>query len=73
MNSIVCQLVTIVSLPVIIIIHCFCYRLSKSGIINFTMSKRKTVSADEKRERMLQLFHEKKEFFQLKAIILTEK
>ncbi|XP_050525906.1 meiotic nuclear division protein 1 homolog isoform X2 [Daktulosphaira vitifoliae] len=32
------------------------------------MSKRKTVSADEKRERMLQIFHEKKDFFQLKDL-----
>ncbi|XP_050427152.1 meiotic nuclear division protein 1 homolog [Adelges cooleyi] len=32
------------------------------------MSKRKTVSAEEKRTRMLQLFHEKKDFFQLKDL-----
>ncbi|KAJ9600763.1 hypothetical protein L9F63_001078 [Diploptera punctata] len=32
------------------------------------MSKRKGVSADEKRNRMLQLFYEKKEFFQLKEL-----
>lgn len=31
------------------------------------MSKRKGVSAEEKRTRMLQLFYEKKEFFQLKV------
>lgn len=31
------------------------------------MSKRKTVSAEEKRTRMLELFHEKKEFYQLKV------
>ncbi|XP_044738117.1 meiotic nuclear division protein 1 homolog [Chrysoperla carnea] len=32
------------------------------------MSKRKCVSAEEKRSRMLQLFYEKKEFFQLKEL-----
>ncbi|XP_018323049.1 meiotic nuclear division protein 1 homolog isoform X2 [Agrilus planipennis] len=32
------------------------------------MSKRKGVSAEEKRTRMLQLFYEKKEFFQLKDL-----
>ncbi|GLV34459.1 hypothetical protein CBL_09707 [Carabus blaptoides fortunei] len=32
------------------------------------MSKRKGVSAEEKRTRMLQLFYEKKEFFQLKEL-----
>ncbi|KAK9505342.1 hypothetical protein O3M35_009423 [Rhynocoris fuscipes] len=32
------------------------------------MSKRKGVSADEKRNRMLQLFYEKKEFFQMKEL-----
>uniref|UniRef100_A0A0A9XLK5 Meiotic nuclear division protein 1 homolog n=1 Tax=Lygus hesperus TaxID=30085 RepID=A0A0A9XLK5_LYGHE len=32
------------------------------------MSKRKGVSAEEKRIRMLQLFHEKKDFFQLKEL-----
>ncbi|XP_046752490.1 meiotic nuclear division protein 1 homolog [Diprion similis] len=32
------------------------------------MSKRKGVSADEKRVRMLQLFYEKREFFQLKDL-----
>lgn len=31
------------------------------------MSKRKTVSAEEKRTRMLDLFHEKKDFYQLKV------
>lgn len=31
------------------------------------MSKRKQVSAEEKRIRMLDLFHEKKEFYQLKV------
>lgn len=31
------------------------------------MSKRKQVSAEEKRIRMLNLFHEKKEFYQLKV------
>jgi len=33
------------------------------------MSKRKQVSAEEKRTRMLDLFHEKKDFYQLKVII----
>jgi hypothetical protein len=33
------------------------------------MSKRKQVSAEEKRIRMLNLFHEKKEFYQLKVNI----
>lgn len=32
------------------------------------MSKRKGVSAEEKRIRMLQIFYEKKEFFQLKDL-----
>ncbi|XP_069682875.1 meiotic nuclear division protein 1 homolog [Periplaneta americana] len=32
------------------------------------MSKRKGVSAEEKRTRMLQIFYEKKEFFQLKEL-----
>lgn len=32
------------------------------------MSKRKGVSRDEKRMRMLQIFYEKKEFFTLKEI-----
>jgi len=32
------------------------------------MSKRKQVSAEEKRNRMLDLFHEKKDFYQLKVI-----
>ena len=32
------------------------------------MSKKKGVSAEEKRTRMLQLFYEKKEFFQLKEL-----
>uniref|UniRef100_A0A1B6EH26 Meiotic nuclear division protein 1 homolog n=1 Tax=Clastoptera arizonana TaxID=38151 RepID=A0A1B6EH26_9HEMI len=32
------------------------------------MSKRKGVSAEEKRNRMLQLFYEKKDFFQLKEL-----
>lgn len=32
------------------------------------MSKRKGVSAEEKKTRMLQLFYEKKEFFQLKEL-----
>lgn len=32
------------------------------------MSKRKGVSLDEKRQRMLQIFHEKKEFFNLKEL-----
>ncbi|GLH09149.1 hypothetical protein R5R35_008187 [Gryllus longicercus] len=32
------------------------------------MSKRKGVSAEEKRIRMLQIFHEKQEFFQLKEL-----
>lgn len=32
------------------------------------MSKRKGVSAEEKRTRMLQLFYEKKDFFQLKEL-----
>lgn len=32
------------------------------------MSKRKQVSAEEKRTRMLNLFHEKKDFYQLKVI-----
>lgn len=32
------------------------------------MSKKKGVSADEKRSRMLELFYEKKEFFQLKEL-----
>lgn len=32
------------------------------------MSKRKGVSAEEKRIRVLQLFHEKKDFFQLKEL-----
>ncbi|KDR18233.1 meiotic nuclear division protein 1 homolog [Zootermopsis nevadensis] len=32
------------------------------------MSKQKGVSAEEKRKRMLQIFHEKKEFFQLKEL-----
>jgi len=32
------------------------------------MSKRKQVSAEEKRTRMLDLFHEKKDFYQLKVI-----
>jgi hypothetical protein len=31
------------------------------------MSKQKGVSAEEKRKRMLQIFYEKKEFFQLKV------
>lgn len=35
------------------------------------MSKRKQVSADEKRTRMLNLFHEKKDFYQLKVNILN--
>lgn len=34
------------------------------------MSKRKQVSADEKRTRMLDLFHEKKDFYQLKVITI---
>jgi len=34
------------------------------------MSKRKQVSAEEKRTRMLDLFHEKKDFYQLKVITL---
>lgn len=34
------------------------------------MSKRKGVSADEKRIRMLNLFYEKKEFFTLKVSFL---
>lgn len=33
------------------------------------MSKRKQVSAEEKRIRMLELFHEKKDFYQLKVNI----
>jgi len=33
------------------------------------MSKRKQVSAEEKRTRMLDLFHEKKDFYQLKVNI----
>lgn len=33
------------------------------------MSKRKGVSADEKRTRLLEIFYEKKEFFQLKVNI----
>lgn len=32
------------------------------------MSKRKGVSLDEKRQRMLQIFYEKKEFFNLKEL-----
>lgn len=32
------------------------------------MSKRKRVTADEKRSRMLDYFHEKKEFFTLKEL-----
>lgn len=32
------------------------------------MSKRKQVSAEEKRNRMLDLFHEKKDFYQLKEL-----
>lgn len=39
------------------------------------MSKRKRVSADEKRSRMLGFFHEKKEFFslnELEKILPTE-
>lgn len=32
------------------------------------MSKRKGVSADEKRARMIQLLYEKKQFFQLKDL-----
>lgn len=35
------------------------------------MSKRKQISAEEKRLRMLDLFHEKKDFYQLKVCILT--
>lgn len=35
------------------------------------MSKRKGVSADEKRSRMLELFYEKKEFFQLKVSFVS--
>jgi len=31
------------------------------------MSKQRGVSAEEKRTRMLQIFYEKKEFFQLKV------
>lgn len=34
----------------------------------FRMSKKKGVSAEEKRTRMLQLFYERKEFFQLKEL-----
>lgn len=37
--------------------------------IQTKMSKRKQVSAEEKRTRMLDLFHEKKDFYQLKVII----
>lgn len=35
------------------------------------MSKRKGVSAEEKKTRLQQLFYEKKEFFQLKVIVVT--
>lgn len=35
------------------------------------MSKRKGLSADEKRNRMLEIFYEKKEFFQLKVVNIT--
>lgn len=34
------------------------------------MSRGKGVSAEEKKTRMLQLFYEKKEFFQLKVTIM---
>lgn len=33
------------------------------------MSKRKQVSAEEKLSRMLDLFHEKKDFYQLKVCL----
>jgi hypothetical protein len=36
------------------------------------MSKHRGVSADEKRKRMLQIFYEKKEFFQLKVRLFTK-
>ena len=35
---------------------------------NAAMSKKKGVSLDEKRQRMLQIFYEKKEFFTLKDL-----
>jgi len=39
----------------------------QSSITGQTMSKQRGVSAEEKRTRMLQIFYEKKEFFQLKV------
>ena len=37
-------------------------------VVSYKMSKRRGLSAEEKRERMLELFHEKKDFFLLKEV-----
>jgi len=39
----------------------------QSSITGQIMSKQRGVSAEEKRTRMLQIFYDKKEFFQLKV------
>jgi hypothetical protein len=39
----------------------------QASVIAEIMSKQKRLSAEEKRKRMLQIFHEKKECFQMKV------
>jgi hypothetical protein len=44
----------------------------QASVIAEIMSKQKGLSVEEKRTRMLQIFYEKKEFFQLKVRLFTK-